>query len=662
MADAATKAQALQFLAANRFDQDISLAEEKLFDAASNGKEADCTSLLEGDRIIRGDRLSWLCTNPDASAQVTSRGVSIVGAQIDGELKLEWARISFPVRARRCSFQETIFLQKSRLVALLLLETSIKDLQADRVVVEYDVYLQNGFRAEGRVNFSGATIGGNLGCNDALFFSDSEAPALDAPGAKIQGSVFLMRSKAEGGVNFSGSTIGGYLICNHGEIVGKSEAPALDANSAKIQGSVYLRAGFKAKGGVDLAAATIGGHLVCDGSQFVNKGMEPALNGNGAQIQGDVLMGNGFEAEGGVDFSGAAMGGDMVCEGLFISKGMAPALAANGAAIRGSVYFRRGFEAEGGVNLKAAAIGGDLACDGGRFVSKSEAPALNADSVRIAGGVYFRRGTAAEGEVVFVFAYVTRDFQWTSLKSPEKALLDLRFTKVGTLFNAQDSWPSAGNLHLTGFVYDQIDDQAPPNAEVQLGWLYRQPLQRFLPQPFEQLAAALRKMGLEEDARKVMIAKNKDQAAHLQMHPAWLWYGLFGKLIGYGYRPWRVFCISAVLIGIGWLLFRDGYTSKIITPTDDKAYVETYGKRQLSENYPKFNAFIYSLETFVPLVKLGISEYWTPNANRGVPLNFGVIVSPRSGSLLRSYLWFHMITGWILTILWLGALTGLLKS
>ena len=63
-----------------------------------------------------------------------------------------------------------------------------------------------------------------------------------------------------------------------------------------------------------------------------------------------------------------------------------------------------------------------------------------------------------------------------------------------------------------------------------------------------------------------------------------------------------------------------------------------------------FNAFIYSLEKFVPLLNLGIGDLWVPNPS--VP----------GGRLLSYWLYFHIITGWILTTLWVAALTGLLKS
>ena len=73
MADAATSLKPLR-LAANRFDN-ISPAEEKLLDAAANGKDADCTNLPEENRTIRAEVLSWLCTDREASAQVTHRGL-----------------------------------------------------------------------------------------------------------------------------------------------------------------------------------------------------------------------------------------------------------------------------------------------------------------------------------------------------------------------------------------------------------------------------------------------------------------------------------------------------------------------------------------------------------------------------------------------------------
>jgi hypothetical protein len=95
-----------------------------------------------------------------------------------------------------------------------------------------------------------------------------------------------------------------------------------------------------------------------------------------------------------------------------------------------------------------------------------------------------------------------------------------------------------------------------------------------------------------------MIAKNEDHAAHVQWRSAWLWYGLFGKLIGYGYHPWRAFWISVAIIVFASFLFDYGYDAKILTPTEEKTYalyVEKDGKGDHFERYSVFDPFIYSV-------------------------------------------------------------------
>jgi hypothetical protein len=392
---------------------------------------------------------------------------------------------------------------------------------------------------------------------------------------------------------------------------------------------------------LDAKGAKIGGWLVCHGGRFISHGEAPALNAN------DVTI-----------------GGSLFCDGgQFLSRGATPALNVNGAKIDKSVLLRWDFKAEGGVDLTGATIQGNLECDGGQFINEGAMPALNADSAKIDASVFLREGMTVEGRVHFAYADVTHDFQWRGVKSPQKAILDLGFAKVGRLWNDKNSWPNKGNLSLGGFVYDEIDNSASPNADMQLGWLHRQPQIPFLSQPYEQLAGVLSKRGLKEDARKVMIEKNKDYAAHLHWRPAWLWYGFFGKIIGYGYSPWRAFWISLFVIGIGSFLFNAGYKSKLLTPLDKRVYVEREEKFHLSELYPRFNALVYSVETFVPLLKLGTSEYWAPNHTRHHgSLKVGNLVLPLSGRFLRYYLWFHIIAGWVLTSLWVGGLTGLVKT
>jgi hypothetical protein len=58
------------------------------------------------------------------------------------------------------------------------------------------------------------------------------------------------------------------------------------------------------------------------------------------------------------------------------------------------------------------------------------------------------------------------------------------------------------------------------------------------------------------------------------------------------------------------------------------------------------SSLIYPIETFVPLVKLGVDEHWIVNANRGAELvPPGELWLLTAGGLLRGYLWLHIAAG-----------------
>jgi hypothetical protein len=343
------------------------------------------------------------------------------------------------------------------------------------------------------------------------------------------------------------------------------------------------------------------------------------------------------------------------------------------------------------VALAAAKIDGQLDCSGGQFIGNDEVDALDANAAEVEQGVFLNHGFTAVGQVRLINARIDGNLELdgghftnhtksiaagsgvTQLPNPRgtdttRPALDLRRAKVVTLIDthdgSRDGWPDDQFLLLEGLVYERIPDFASPNAAFQLSWIGRQPHDRFRSQPFEQLADVLRKMGLEEDARKVMIRENEEHANYVGW-PEWLWYGLFGELIGYGYSPWRAFGISVAVILVGWWLFRRGFRRGLVTPTGDAKFfsVETDGMRPASDNYPKFNAFIYSLETFVPLVKLGLADKWEPNGNRRAEHGKNKLrFPPKTGGWLRGYLWFHIIAGWVLSALWIGGITGLVKT
>jgi len=194
----------------------FSPAEEKLFRAAQEGNRA---SALTGDekednpanaanwnavRIVRGECIAWLCTDPQASALVTHRGLELYGMRIDADVDLNNAEIKFPLKAGMCAFSGDVLLQFAQLKGFYLLGCLIKRLNAVGANIRGAVLLSDEFEAEGEVNLMRATIGGDLDCTGA-HLSNPKGTALSADGTRIGGNVFLRNGfKAEGEVDLMG--------------------------------------------------------------------------------------------------------------------------------------------------------------------------------------------------------------------------------------------------------------------------------------------------------------------------------------------------------------------------------------------------------------------------------------------------------------------------
>src|SRR5260221_14059828 len=81
--------------------------------------------------------------------------------------------------------------------------------------------------------------------------------------------------------------------------------------------------------------------------------------------------------------------------------------------------------------------------------------------------------------------------------------LDLTAATTSSYYDNPASWPQT--LRLDGFVYDAIDGAL---ARDRLQWL-RQNEKGYSPQIYEQLAAVYRRSGHDEDARRILIAKQR---------------------------------------------------------------------------------------------------------------------------------------------------------
>lgn len=209
------------------------------------------------------------------------------------------------------------------------------------------------------------------------------------------------------------------------------------------------------------------------------------------------------------------------------------------------------------------------------------------------------------------------------------------------------------------------------------------PQDRYRPQPYEQCAKVLAKMGYEEDAKQIQVAKHKKHMEFKRKElPRWphtwdglaKWVGycgswLFGKTTGFGYYPFRaaVFMLALILLGSAiftWGYFAGGMTATQTTFLSKESNGTLPGTAQwkravgkddalqlMAGDYPHFKGLFYSLDTFIPLIDLHQESYWMPNAN-----------APVWGYVLWGYLWFHILAGWVLTTLLIAGLTGIMRN
>ena len=678
-------------MAEKRFGK-LTEADKKLFNAVAAAENANYAEGGDKDkpedaniwgekRIIDANRIEWLCHDRQAKELVTDKGIWVTGAKIEGAVDLSFAEISFPLCFQGCVFNEEIIILYSRIKFFNLMGSHTDSILADGVKVEGSVFLRNGFKAKGEVRFVGAAIGGDFDCENGEFIK-KDGFAILADGMEVRGKVFLRNGfKAEGEVSFTGAVIGGSFECENGEFINKG-GRAIRANGMDVKKSVSLRNGFKAEGEVRFLEAAIGGDFVCEKGEFINKGgraiqadgmdvkgcvflrngfkaegevrflgvaiggafdctdgnfikgKEYAISADGMDVKGSVFLRNGFKSEGEVSFSGAVIGGNFECNnGKFINKG-GKAISADGMDVKGCVFLRNGFKSEGEIRFSVAAIDGDFVCDKGEFINK-DGFAISADGMEVKGNVFLREGFRAEGRVSLVGATVGGHFFWSNVNLTEKTILDLRNAKAGVLWDDEKSWPAKGNLFLDGFIYENIGDYAPKDARSRIEWLNRQGEERFRPGPYEQLAKVLEKIGHNEDAIKILIEK-EERLTRLSSFGWWtrLWKG---TTIGYGYRPWRALRFIVPFILFGCIVFWRGYKTGVIIQADKEAYY-------------KFNALIYSIEMFVPVVDLRMKKYWMPDANK------------LWGAIIRGYMWIHISAGWIFTTLLIAGLTGLIKK
>lgn len=130
------------------------------------------------------------------------------------------------------------------------------------------------------------------------------------------------------------------------------------------------------------------------------------------------------------------------------------------------------------------------------------------------------------------------------------------------------------------------------------------------------------------------------------------------RLADYGFNPWKTVGWSIAVIALSGAIYWSGTTAcGSVDCADDSAFVCSQvdglearrpGLRPVTEHYPPFQPFIYSLDVFVPILDFGMEEYYRPNTR--LP----------AGRTLYEVMVLERIVGAFLVALAITGFTGLL--
>ncbi|KQV66330.1 hypothetical protein [Rhizobium sp. Root1220] len=446
-----------------------------------------------------------------------------------------------------------------------------------------------------------------------------------------------------------------------------SSLPGLPADRLEARGCLSLR-GATVTGEIRLPGARIGGSIEADGVSIASPG-GLAIDADGLEARGGVLL-RGADVRGGIDLSAVRLGGDVNAVGARIERPGEVALNGDAIVAAGDLALR-GATITGEVRAMGARFGGDIDCTSASL-SQPGGYALRLNRTTIVGAFFLRQNASVVGT------------------------LDLTATTMGAIDDEQTSWPQKGDLLLNRCQYGAFIG-GPVDAESRLDWLSRQTPDRwkadFWPQPYEHLSAVLREMGHDEDARAVLITKERLQRRARRArakNPALrvtlsIMDAILAVTLRYGRQPLLALVWLILFWAVGTVVFAVAYNTGAMKPNSpvvlrsaewtmcDLERTESRfmpssgqaldGRADAGENqltcfrnqpeaasYPEFNPLMYSLDVLLPVASIGQKEYWRPDS-----------LKP-NGTFTLKYYFFQSVIGWALSLLAVAGFSGLIKS
>ena len=343
---------------------------------------------------------------------------------------------------------------------------------------------------------------------------------------------------------------------------GDSVLPGLTAHAMRVDGVLRLtRSRFR--GVVRLAGAKIAGSLFMEGSEIIAPDAEePVLQLNQAAV-GDDLRAAGLRTRGQIRLSGASVAGSVNFNTVDFRNPGDSAVDAEVLAVEGNFLLREA-RVEGWVGLRGARIAGRLD--------------LSYTSLANPGGSALLASSTTMGEL------------WLRESPPVQGGVVLRNAQIDVLLLEPEVLPE--QVFLTSLAYTSLIPHE--TAERRLTMLERDG-DGYVPHAYEELAAAYRRVGDDQAARRVQLAKQR------RVRGTRPWYGrVWGYVqdatVGYGFRPLRACAWLLSLLAIGSL-----------------AYGLHHPHALKASEAPHFNPVFYTLDLLLPVISFGQEEAFAPD-------------------------------------------------
>ncbi|MCT9110806.1 oxidoreductase [Streptomyces mirabilis] len=360
-------------------------------------------------------------------------------------------------------------------------------------------------------------------------------PRLEAARVHTEGDLHLPRCRFHNGVRLTDAHIGTDLLLNQAVVYRDRRGRSLTGDGMTVGQDLQAEM-LESHGELSLRGATVGVSLSLRGSKLNNPYSRLALNAPQLTVNRTLYM------------TPAGLGNPL------LTGGTTPA--------RGTLVQR--FECQGGIRL-----------DDGRF-----GDALDFERARF---------SFDDDQELSLLRVQTPELRFLG-ERPERGKVVLSGARIVNLVDRADSWPGPGNLHMGGFSYENLVPQGGFPLTRRLEWVAAATAE-YSPEPYERLATVLRDSGEDEDAREVLLAKQRRRRETLPL-AAKLWGYAQDWTVAYGYRPGRAALWMAVL----WAASSIAFSHATHTPVNG--------------GHPPWNAALFALDLLLPVIDLGQVDVW----------------------------------------------------